>query len=373
MSSTTGACPFRTIDDCSKTARKLKAFADQVRADVDAKLAAFLEERATADFVRGLDARAVVPIRAASELATRGGKRLRAVLLAASYEACGGVGGAAEVAWAGVSLEVLQTYLLIHDDWMDGDTVRRGGPSVHTALETTLGDAPLAAAAAILGGDYLCALALEALLRVPVPDANRLRALSTLARLQEEVVLGQLCDVLAPDAEEKAIERGYDLKTGSYTARGPCRMGAALAGASADKLEELLAFAGPLGIAFQLRDDLLGTFGNPRETGKPAGNDLRRGKRTPIVADLVAAAARAKAEGEEPDFFSRVFGNENASDADVAEVVAYLRASGAETRVEQRIAALAGESRAALERSSLTARGKELLSAIATAMTARTA
>ena len=349
-----------------------KAFSTEVRAAVDAQLAAFLEERATADFARGLDARALVPIRLAGELATRGGKRLRAILVAASYEACNGEGGAKNVVWAGVSLEVLQAYLLIHDDWMDGDTTRRGGPSVHAALETKLGDGHLAASTAVLAGDYLCALALEAILRVPVSDTHRLQAMQRLARLQEEVVLGQLCDVLAPDAEDAAIERGYDLKTGSYTARGPCLLGAALAGASPAMLEGIAAFAGPLGVAFQLRDDLLGTFGDPKETGKPAGNDLRHGKRTTIVADLVAQSLVDKANGEEPDFFARVFGNLEATDAEVGELIAYLRASGAETRVEQRIAALVAESRAALERSPLTPHGKELLSAIATAMTART-
>ena len=346
----------------------MKAFAHEIRADVDAKLAAFLEERMAVDHARGLDPRALVPLRAAADLATRGGKRLRAVLLAAAYEACGGEGGAGRVAWAGVSLEVLQTYLLIHDDWMDGDATRRGGPSVHAALEAPLGGAALAAAAAVLAGDHLCALALEALLRVPVSDTNRLAAVTTLARLQEEVVLGQLCDVLAPDAEESAIERGYDLKTGSYTARGPCRMGAALAGASAKQTEDLLTFAGPLGIAFQLRDDLLGTFGDPRETGKPAGNDLRQGKRTTIVRDMTRPDA-----GQRHPLFERVFGNVDASDEAVAELIASLRASGAEARVEERIATLTGESQAALARSGLTDRGKAILGEIAAAMTARRA
>ncbi len=269
--------------------------------------------------------------------------------------------------WAGVSLEVLQSYLLVHDDWMDGDATRRGGPSVHAALEEQLGDRHLAAAAAVLAGDHFCALALEALLQVPVADGPKLAAVRAFAELQEQVVRGQLVDVLSPSVgvapvADAAIEAGYDLKTGSYTVRGPCRIGAALAGARPDQMKSLLDFAQPLGIAFQLRDDLLGTFGDPKTTGKPAGNDLRRGNRTTLVND---AATRAH------PLFSRVFGNEDAADEEVAALVTHLRSSGAEARVEARIAELCAETRAALDKADLTAAGKAHLTQIADAMTAR--
>ena len=355
-----------------KSASFAPSFAQAIRADVGAKLEQFLAEQM--GFARAIgqgrtvqvDARALAPLRAAAALSTRGGKRLRAVLLAAAYEAAGGTGGAERVVWAGVSLELLQSYLLIHDDWMDNDATRRGGPSVHAALEEELGDRHLAGAAAILAGDHFCALSLEALLRVPVADGPRLAAVRAFAELQDQVVRGQLVDVLAPAGDpmtDEAIEAGYDLKTGSYTARGPCRIGAALAGAHPEQTQSLLAFAQPLGVAFQLRDDLLGTFGDPAATGKPAGNDLRRGNRTTLVSDP---------QIRRHPLFSRVFGNEDADDVEVQALVAHLRASGAEARVEARITALCAETSAALAKADLTAAGKARLAEIADAMTART-
>ena len=289
---------------------KSVSFAQAVRAEVGDKLEQFLAEQLERAGTIGprrtvrVDERALAPLHAAAALSTRGGKRLRAVLLAAAYEAAGDSGGSAQVAWAGVSLEVLQSYLLIHDDWMDGDATRRGGPSVHASLEETLGDRHLAGAAAVLAGDHFCALSLEALLRVPVADGPKLQAVRAFAELQDQVVRGQLVDVLTAETgpeglpghavmTDEAIEAGYDLKTGSYTVRGPCRIGAALAGARPDQVQSLLDFAQPLGIAFQLRDDLLGTFGDPAATGKPAGNDLRRGNRTPLVSDPASASIRS--------------------------------------------------------------------------------
>jgi geranylgeranyl diphosphate synthase type I len=352
---------------------KSVSFAQAVRAEVGDKLEQFLAEQLELAGTIGprravrVDGRALAPLQAAAALSTRGGKRLRAVLLAAAYEAAGGSGGSAQVAWAGVSLEVLQSYLLIHDDWMDGDATRRGGPSVHASLEETLGDRHLAGAAAVLAGDHFCALSLEALLRVPVADSAKLQAVRAFAELQDQVVRGQLVDVLTAETPsnvmtDEAIEAGYDLKTGSYTVRGPCRIGAALAGARPDQVQSLLDFAQPLGVAFQLRDDLLGTFGDPAATGKPAGNDLRRGNRTPLVTDPAI---------RQHPLFSRVFGNEDADDAEVQALMDHLRTRGVEARVEARIATLVAETHAALAKADLTATGKAHLAEIVHAMTAR--
>jgi hypothetical protein len=111
------------------------ALVARVRAEVEAELGAWLDGRAAV--ARGRGAEVAVVADALRSLVTRGGKRLRAVLLAAAYDACGGPGGSAAVARAGVSLELLQAYLLVHDDWMDGDDVRRGGPSVPAMLRET--------------------------------------------------------------------------------------------------------------------------------------------------------------------------------------------------------------------------------------------
>ncbi|MGD0527854.1 MAG: polyprenyl synthetase family protein, partial [Polyangiaceae bacterium] len=251
----------------------------RVRADVDARLAAWLETRVAEARSRGAEVEAVAD--AVRSLVMRGGKRMRAVLLAVAYEGCGGEGGTNAVTLAAVALELLQAYLLVHDDWMDGDEVRRGGPSVPAMMRARLpGHAD---AMSVLAGDLAAAWAREALLAVELPAPRVVLAARELARVEEEVIHGQVLDVGSTAASASEVEAVYALKTASYTVRGPLVMGARLAGASDGQVTALAAFAVPLGVAFQLRDDALGTFGDPGATGKPAGSDLRRGKRTALV------------------------------------------------------------------------------------------
>ena len=264
-----------------------------------------------------------------------------------------GPGGASEaVVLAGAAIELLQTYLLIHDDWMDGDDVRRGGPSVHAMLRTAYGDVAAGDAAAILAGDYASALAQQALFSMPLPADRVVDAGRAFARVQREVIAGQLLDM--GGAPPGGVESMHDLKTGSYTVRGPLAIGAILAGATAEQRASLDRFAAPLGVAFQLRDDLLGTFGDPRATGKPAGNDLRRGKRTALVAAL-ADDAEAK------PLLKRVLGLADASDADVAALVARMEACGARARVEARLRQLLSAAERELAAAPLGSTGKAWL------------
>jgi geranylgeranyl diphosphate synthase, type I len=334
----------------------------RVRADVEAALAATFDEAKTRAQAAGPRAHDVVA--ALAELATRGGKRLRAVLVAAGYEACDGEGGAATVTLAGVAIEVLQAYLLVHDDWMDQDDVRRGGPSVHASLRVVLADTRLGDVAAILAGDYGVGLAQSTLLRVPLPAERVLEAAKVFARIQEDVVTGQVLDVLEVGHASGSVEVKHDLKTGSYTVRGPLALGAALAGAPVAARKTLDGFAAPLGIAFQLRDDLLGTFGDAKATGKPIGSDLREGKRTALVEE-------AEKDRDASRLLARVLGVADAPDDEVAALVARLEACGARARVETRIAGLLTEARAVLAASTFSAHARAVLEGAASALASR--
>jgi geranylgeranyl diphosphate synthase, type I len=336
--------------------------AARVRVEVEAELARTLADAEA----RAKDAgpRAHDVVAALAQLATRGGKRLRAVLVAAGYEACDGEGGASRVTVAGVAVELLQAYLLIHDDWMDQDDVRRGGPSVHAHLRGVLGDARLGEVAAILAGDYGSALAQSTLLRVPLPAERVLEAARVFARIQEDVVTGQVLDVLDLGLASGPVEVKHDLKTGSYTVRGPLALGAALAGAAGDTRATLDRFAAPLGIAFQLRDDLLGTFGDAKATGKPTGTDLREGKRTALVEEAEKDLAASR-------LLARVLGVEDAPDDEVAALVARLVTCGAKDRVEARIGGLLADARATLDASGLTAHARAVLGGAARALASR--
>jgi geranylgeranyl diphosphate synthase type I len=213
----------------------------------------------------------------------------------------------------------------------------------------------------VLAGDLAAAWSKRALVEATQSPARVLQAAAELARVEEDVVEGQVLDVAGSSRSAAAVEAMHALKTASYSVRGPVVMGARLAGASEGQVAALVAFAEPLGVAFQLRDDLLGVFGDSRATGKPAGNDLRKGK---FSALLVAAAPASAVVG-------RVFGCAEASEDDVKCAIADLEASGARARVEDRIGELVKSSCVALAEATLTPRGRTLLASAAEALTDR--
>jgi geranylgeranyl diphosphate synthase, type I len=323
-----------------------QAFARTTKAAVDADLTSWLSGRVEEARRHANDAGVV----AEAVLSVRGGKRIRAVLLAAAFEACrdrAKVNGVSSpVAMALVAIELLQTYLLIHDDWMDDDDVRRGGPSVHALLREKFGSSRAGDVAGVLAGDYAAALALEALSETPVASQRVTDAVREFARIQASVIIGQLIDVRAGAKGAVAVEAMHDLKTGSYTVRGPVAIGAILAGASPDVRAALDAFARPLGIAFQLRDDLLGTFGDPSQTGKPHGSDIRQGKRTAIIAELETSSIAQP-------LLARAHGVRDASAGDIEALVAWMVSSGAKARVEARLGSLLKQAENELVRTGL--------------------
>ncbi len=339
---------------------------ETVRHHVDGQLAMWLGPKVVAASHVSADVHAAAE--AVERLALRGGKRMRAALVVAGYDACGGQGRGEgtsptgeehvrallrSVDRAAVAIELLQVYLLVHDDWMDDDDVRRGGPTVHVTLRKRLGSKHLGDSAAVLAGDLACAYAQEALLEVPLAAERVLGAARAFAQIQEDVVIGQLAEMSAahprmaapdragPAASQVPVELIHALKTASYTVTGPLALGAYLAGASDARVAQLAQYGRPLGIAFQLRDDLLGVFGDPTVTGKPVGNDIRQGKRTALIAELRGDARCAPV-------LARVLGNANAEVADLAELVRAMETSGARARVEARVAELLAEARAAL-------------------------
>lgn len=317
-----------------------------VRTRVDERLASWLRPKvASALQVSeevGLAAEAI------ERLALRGGKRLRAALVAAGYEAAGGGTDLGLCVPGFLAIELLQVYLLIHDDWMDDDDVRRGGPAVHVALRDRFGSKELGDAGAVLAGDLASAYAQEALLESTLAPERVLRAARAFARIQDDVVVGQLAEFRGTRGLIEGIVRPgptvetiHALKTASYTVTGPLVLGAMLAGGDDARAAELTRFGRPLGVAFQLRDDLLGVFGDPSATGKPIWNDIRQGKQTALVAEL------RRDPGAEA-LLAGVLGRVDAPAADVERVVRAMEGSGAKARVEARVRELSAEAEDAL-------------------------
>jgi geranylgeranyl diphosphate synthase, type I len=334
-------------------------------AGVNARLEDFFAEKMA--HASELSPRAPELVSAVEDLTMRGGKRLRPLAIYAGFRASSP--RITEYDWQailtlGAAIELLQSYLLIQDDWMDDDEQRRGGPSTHAAMTRKYEDPRLGASLAILAGDVAMGFAMELLHATQFPPNRTFEALRSFGAMHMEVVLGQQLDLLA----HEDVTLTQHLKTGSYTVRGPVTLGALLGDASPAQLHALMQFAQPLGVAFQLRDDLLATFGDPAVTGKPVGHDLREGKHTALVSEarrLLSATDRACLDA--------VLGDRSASADAMQAAVRMLEASGARARVEAKLAARLQEARSALVSAScLEPAGVEMLIELLDRTAART-
>ncbi|MCU1688308.1 MAG: Polyprenyl synthetase [Pseudonocardiales bacterium] len=276
-----------------------------------------------------------------------GGKRLRPQFAYWGWRSVVAHGAPGEDAMLelAASLELVHACALVHDDLMDGSDSRRGAPSVHVRFETDHrvsnwpGDARgYGAASAILVGDLLlswadAAFAAGVARLDPAPGAA---AQAVVDLMHQELMAGQFLDVMeqarggfSPDAAARVIE----FKTSKYTVERPLQIGAAAAGGDPEHLAALSAYALPLGQAFQLRDDVLGVFGDPAVTGKPAGDDLREGKRT-----LLVALAMERATTEQRAVLTAGIGRADLDESDMATVRDAITATGALDAVEEAIA-----------------------------------
>ncbi len=294
----------------------------------------------------------VGPLRA---LTMRGGKRIRPAFVVAAIEsvmdplAC-----PVRVVDLCAAVELFHSYLLIHDDWMDGDELRRGAPTVHAALGQALDDAHRGASVAILAGDLASALAQE-LICGSTGDGDRFRAMmQTYVAMQRAVVIGQTMDVLG----SQRLDIMHDLKTGHYTIRGPLALGHAAAQGTPAAWDALEAYARPLGIAYQLRDDLMGVFGETAITGKAATSDVMSGKRT---APIQLAMTRLDPAGR-AELTSLL---ESADPSALARVCTLLRSVDAEAAVNARIDALCAQAVQRLETANIRSQGRQLLVGLA--------
>ncbi len=265
-----------------------------IAARVDGRLRDLLDAEAAR--WRAVDPALVEPLEALRHLVDAGGKRLRPAFCYWGFVAAGGDPDDPQVVDVGAAFEMLHAFALVHDDVMDGSPTRRGAPTTHLAFA----DAHRAAGwrgedrrfgegAAILVGDMAHVYA-DVLLGDAPADAW-----AVWHELRLELDVGQYLDLLGTaraDRDRDAARRIARYKSGKYTIERPLHVGAALAGRLGDLAGPLSAYGDPLGEAFQLRDDVLGAFGDPARTGKPVGQDLREGKPTPLLA---AAAERAAA------------------------------------------------------------------------------
>jgi geranylgeranyl diphosphate synthase type I len=322
----------------------------EVGARVDARVTDLLEIEIAR--WRAVDADLVEPLVALRELVLAGGKRLRPAFCHWAYVGAGGSANDPLVVNAGAALELLHTFALVHDDVMDGSSRRRGQPAIHERFiglhdgMSWRGEARrFGEGTAILVGDFAFVYADQLFGDAP-PVARRV-----FDELRLELCVGQYLDLVgtasrsSDPAEASRIAR---YKSGKYTVERPLHLGAALAGRLDELCAVLSAVGLPLGEAFQLRDDLLGVFGDESATGKPVGDDLREGKLTPLVA---AAAARVDAAGARS---LQRLGRHDLDDDEISSLQELLVDCGARDEIERSIEDLVARSLSALAEAPIT-------------------
>lgn len=265
-----------------------------------------------------------------------GGKRLRPALLLLGVGIDGDDATALPAAHA---VELLHTCALLHDDLIDGADTRRGRTTAHVSFaarhraEGMAGDADrYGTAAAVLIGDLAFAVADRLFLSTDVDDTTLRTAFLAFTVLREEVMAGQALDVEAAAARLTSREVALAIasaKSGRYSVARPLEIGALLGGTDPSVASALATAVEPLGQAFQVRDDLLGVFGDDELTGKPAADDLREGKRTLVVVEALDRLDPASRERLE-----RLLGDPELDDAGVAIARDLIRTSGALAAVD---------------------------------------
>jgi geranylgeranyl diphosphate synthase type I len=320
----------------------------------------------------------VAPLRALGRLVDAGGKRLRPAFCHWAFVGAGGDRDDPRVVDAGAAFEMLHAFALVHDDVMDGSDTRRGERTAHLAFADEHRAAGwrgevrrFGEGAAILIGDLAHVYADQLLGDVPAD------VWSVWNELRLELNVGQYLDLLGTaraDRDRALARRISRYKSGKYTIERPLHVGAALAGRLADLRGPLSAYGDPLGEAFQLRDDVLGAFGDPERTGKPVGQDLREGKPTPLLAIAVERAAGGGAGGANGSaaLLDRV-GDPALTGDDVAAIQQVLVDSGAVDAVEALIDSLTSRAIDAIDAADITTDARDELVELARFVASRDA
>lgn len=374
------------------TVPESKRLVDLVQNEIDG----FLDAREPLLDSIGMD---LAPFIGFSRELLRGGKRFRALFCYWGWQSVTGHTTSFDVmpdretasdldaiVRAASALELFHAAALVHDDIMDNSDTRRGMPSAHKRFETLHGDGRwtgsgrgFGQSAALLLGDLLLSWSDElfdsGLQALSSPEA-RVAARREFNLMRTEVTVGQYLDILEERSwknypEPELLTRAHRVivyKSAKYSIEAPLTIGAALAGGSPEQITALREFGLPLGIAYQLRDDLLGVFGDPETTGKPSGDDLREGKRTVLIA-----LARTTLPANSTSLLDELLGDPELSPQQVSMLQASIRDSGAVEQVESIIDRNVALAIAAIEDAPLSSASKQQLVQLADTVIKRSA
>lgn len=309
----------------------------------DRKFLAYLEEK-TYQFAK-IDFQIEVLVKEIKALILAGGKRLRPAFCYFGYLACGGKDEKA-ILQPCLALELSHIFVLVHDDIIDNSETRRGKPTVFKKFGL---------AGAILAGDLALTLADEIFTNLSFSLDLTQKAKAYFDLLKEEVIAGEYLDVLGGETEEEVL-KVLEYKTARYSVVRPLQIGAALAEAPEKVFQVFENYGLPLGIAFQIKDDILGMFGEEKTIGKPVDLDLKEGKRTLLVIKALEKAGR-----EEERKFASFVGNKNITRKDLEWARKMIRETGALAYCQGLAAGLVDQAKAAIEDYPFVKEGKEFL------------
>lgn len=305
---------------------------NSLRRRIDSALEHYLSVKALAAQADHLPS---VPVEVIRNFVFVGGKRIRPLMCVLGWHAARGQDETGPVIRAAASLELFHVFALIHDDVMDHSDTRRGHPTVHRTLAALRASDTFGQSAAILLGDMALAYSQEMLNTAGLSADQLTAALPVVDAMRIAVINGQYMDLdtgkeLTDDLQGALAVIRY--KTAKYTVEHPLHLGAALAGTTPAVQAALSAYALPLGDAFQLRDDLLGVFGDPNTTGKPALDDLREGKQTVLLA-----LALRHADPDQRAALRRLVGDRDLKEEQAKTIRTILIETGARARTEELI------------------------------------
>jgi len=346
----------------------------EIRDAVNASLSSFSQSEC--NYLRNIGSELNPVADAMHQFITDSGKRLRPIFAYVGYLGTGEM-GTPSIINASAAHELVHVCALMHDDVMDGSDTRRGAPSIHRAFEALHNAESLQGSAAqygisaaILLGDLALIWSAKALHTSGISEATLIRVQSMYDEMRIELMAGQYLDVHEGALATQSVERSLKVaryKSGKYTIERPLHFGAALGTPTPAELQKVYSAYGlPLGEAFQLRDDVMGVFGNPQETGKPAGDDIREGKRTVLMAK-----AFEKISDTEAKLLSALLGDPALTEGDVEKVRSIITDSGALAELEVLISSLTDQAVSALDSAVLHDDAREILTELATVVTRR--
>ncbi|MDH4330206.1 MAG: polyprenyl synthetase family protein [Candidatus Moranbacteria bacterium] len=350
--------------------KELKDFKKKIDPEIEKFLEAEIKELVKKDkFVTGI-------LEHAKKITMSGGKRLRPALMCQGFIAAGGNKNDERILKAAVSVELLHFFLLIHDDIIDRDEKRHGVVTTHEKyfqigkmLQKNKNSRHFGNSIAIIAGDMLHALGNISLYKSGFDADVILKSLENLQNVVAMTIVGESQDVVIEfkgKATEKEVLDVYVNKTAKYTVEGPLQTGAILAGADEKILNDLSKISIPLGVAFQIQDDILGIFGKEEKIGKPVGSDIEEGKQTILVVK-----ALENASSKQKKSINNILGKKGLSEDEILEFKNAILETGSLKYAKDLALRYIEEGKKEIEKSNINSETKEFLIGIADYMASR--